>query len=140
MTTPQNSDIETRKVPENQLADCFARFSKNFLMRESTNRVDVEILGEDLGDQFEAENTHLFGVTYDPKDKALDFELEGGDHRIFNPREVWVAEEFDGFITAIEVVRDDGTREIARVKRGAVVPLADARPPATENVQQTRPQ
>jgi len=117
MTAPQNSGIETRQIPENQLAGFFTRFTKTFLNRDNTNRIDVEVLG-DLGDQFEAENVPFFGVTYDPKDKALEFELETGDHRILNPREVWAAEQPDGFITAIEVVRADGTREIARVKRG----------------------
>ena len=38
-----------------------------------------------------------FGITYDPKEKALEFEMEAGDHRVFNPKEVWTAEEFDGF-------------------------------------------
>lgn len=116
MTAPQNNDIETRKIPENQLAEFFTQFTKTFLRRDAGNRVDVEVLG-DLGDQFEAENVQLFGITYEPKDKSLEFELESGDHRILNPREVSAAAEPDGFVTAIEVVREDGTREVARVKR-----------------------
>jgi len=117
MAVPQNSDIETRQIPENQLAGFFAKFTKTFLNRDNANRIDVEVL-DDLGDQFEAENVPFFGITYEPKDKSLEFELETGDHRILNPREVWAAEEADGFVSAIEVVREDGTREVARVKRG----------------------
>jgi hypothetical protein len=136
MTAPQNSDIETRRIPENQLEEYFTKFTKHFLLRDTTNRIDVEVLGADLGDQYEAENATIFGITYDPRDKSLEFELEAGDHRILNPKEVWAAEDSDGFIKAIEVVREDGTREVARVKRGALTISADTRPSSAENVQQ----
>ena len=125
MTSPnQSSDIETRKVPADQLEHLFTHFTRNFLIRESTNSVDVEVLGADSGDQFEAEGARIFGITFDPRANSVEFELDGGDHRIINPREVWVAEEPDGFIKAIEVVRDDGTREVARVKRGGIAPFS----------------
>ena len=110
-------EVETRKIPRDQLETYFNAFTKHFLAHESTNAVDVELVAPDWGDQFAAEGAHLFGITYDPKDDALEFELEGGDHRIQHPREVWVAEEIDTFIKAIQVVRDDGAREIARVNR-----------------------
>jgi hypothetical protein len=77
----------------------------------------VEVLAPDWGDQLAAQGAHLRGITYDPKGKALEFELEAGEHRVFNPREVWAAEELDGFIKAIQIVREDGSREIARVNR-----------------------
>jgi hypothetical protein len=40
-----------------------------------------------------------------------------GDHRIFEPREVWAVEEPDGFLSAVQVVRPDGAREVVRVQR-----------------------
>jgi hypothetical protein len=123
-TEKQTPSLETKRIPNDQLEDYFAKFTKHFLLRESTNAVDVEVLAPDWGDQFAAEGAHLRGITYDPKDKALEFELEAGDHRIFNPREVWTAEEFDGFVKAIEVVREDGSREIARVNRLGVRTVA----------------
>ena|SRR5258707_14277219 len=136
MTTPnQTPDIETRRVPNDQLKAYFDTFTKHFLLRESTNAIDVEVLSQDWGDQFAAEGAHLYGITYDPKDNALEFEIEGGDHRITKPQEVWTAEEFDGFVKAIEVVRDDGTREIAKVSRLGVAPAPS---PPTE--QSRRPQ
>ena len=118
----QGSGRETKRIPSDQLDEYFARFTKNFLLRESTNTIDIEVLGADSGDQFEAEGSGIFGITYDPRANTLEFELAGGDHRVSKPREVWVEEEADGFITALEVVRDDGTREVARMKRGAIAP------------------
>ena len=122
--TPQNPnpEIGTTKVPNDQLKAYFDKFTKHFLLRESTNAVDVEVLSSDWGHQFATEGIHLYGITYDPKDNALEFELEGGEHRIQKPKEVWTAEEGDGFVKAIEVVRDDGTREVARVNRLGVSP------------------
>ena len=118
MTAEKPTDqLETKRIPNDQLEDYFGKFTKHFLLRESTNAVDVEVLAPNWGDQFAAEGAHLFGITYDPKEKALEFELEAGDHRVRNPKEVWTTEELDGFVKAIEIVRDDGSREVARVNR-----------------------
>jgi hypothetical protein len=109
--------METMKIPVDQLEKRFEAFTKNFLLRESTNAADVEILAPDWGDQFAMEGAQLRGITYDPKEKAIEFEVEGGDHRVFEPKEVWTQEEPDGFIKSIEIVRDDDTREVIRVNR-----------------------
>jgi hypothetical protein len=45
------------------------------------------------------------------------FDLETAEHRVEGPREVWTIEEEDGFLSAIEVVRQDGTRELVSVRR-----------------------
>ena len=121
-TSNTTADLETKRIPANELEMYFDKFTKHFLVHDSTNRVDVELIAPDWGDQFAAEGAQLRGITYDPKDDALEFELEGGDHRIQHPQEVWVAEEIDTFIKAIQVVREDGSREIARVNRLGVVP------------------
>ena len=121
MTADKSTDrVGTKRIPNDQLEDYFGKFTKRFLLRESTNAVDVEVLAPDWGDRFAAEGAHLFGITYDPKGRALEFELEAGDHRVLNPKEVWTAEELDGFVRAIEIVRDDGSREVARVNRMGV--------------------
>ena len=122
MTPNPDNTLATKRVPNDQLKTYFDKFTRHFLLRESTNAVDTEVLSPDWGDQFEAEGAHLLGITYDPKDNALEFEYEGGEHRIPRPKEVWTAEEQDGFVKAIEVVRDDGTREVARVKRLGITP------------------
>ena len=129
MTTPNpNSPLETKRVPNDQLETYFDKFTRHFLMRESTNAVDVEVLAPEWGDQFEAQGAHLLGITFDPRSNSLEFEYEGGEHRITRPKEVWTAEELDGFVKSIEVVRDDGTREVASVKRLGVSPTSS--PPA----------
>ncbi len=109
--------MDTQRIPDDQLEQRFDNFTRHFLRGESTTAADIEVLAPDWGDQFEAEGARLRGITYDSKDKAIEFELDSGEHRVQHPKEVWTVEEPDGFIKAIEIVRDDDTREVVHVKR-----------------------
>jgi hypothetical protein len=107
----------TTKIPEEQLADYFAAFTRRFLLDESPECVDIEVLEPDWGDHSIAQCARLIGITYESRTRRLEFELDSADHRIENPAEVWVLEELDGFLSALEVVYDDGTREVVSIKR-----------------------
>ena len=107
----------TKRLSPDGMEEYFNRFNKRFLQSESTDVADVEVLSMDLGDQFAAEGAHLRGITYDPKTRSLEVELDSGDHRAFKPKEVWAIEDDDGFVRAIEIVRDDDASEIVRVRR-----------------------
>jgi hypothetical protein len=112
----------TTKVPHDRLEKYFDDFTKHYLRNESTNAADVELLAPQWGDQLEAEGAHLVGVTYDPKDNALELTFEAGQHRTYHPTEIWTVEDTDGFVKAIEVVHEDGAREVVRVRRLGVRP------------------
>ena len=100
-----------------RMADYFATFTKRYLVNESTDVADVEVLSPTLGDQAVATGSHLLGITYEPTRNALEVELEFGDVRTFQPKEVWVVEGENGFLRAVEIVRDDDTRELIQVHR-----------------------
>ena len=108
---------QTTRIPPDRLEKYFDAFSKHFVMRESTNAIDVEVLSSRLGDQYEAEGAQLAGISYDPHKETVEIEVKGGDHRVYKPTEVWVVEETDGFLKAIELVQSDGTREILHIRR-----------------------
>jgi len=107
----------TKRLTTDGMEEYFDRFNKRYLNNESTDVADVEVLSKDLGDQVAANGAHLIGITYDPKARSLEVELESGDMRSISPKEVWAIEEDDGFVRAIEIVRDDDTSEIVRVRR-----------------------
>lgn len=109
---------ETKRIARDQLTKYFDAFSKRFLMPESPDVADVEVVGSALGDQHLANNVRLLGVDYDPHTNAIELELESGDHRSFHPREVWAVEESDGFISSLQIVRDDGSKELVNISRG----------------------
>ena len=77
------------------------------------------MLEPDWGDHYTpiAQCAHLLGITYQSRTRRLEFELDSADHRIEDPEEVWVLEEPDGFLSALEVVYGDGSREVVSIKR-----------------------
>ncbi len=80
--------------------------------------VTVEFLSPELGGQVETRGARLQGISYDPRSKALEVLLENVDHLVFQAKEIWAVEEKDGFLSGIEIVRDDGSKEILTVRRG----------------------
>jgi uncharacterized protein DUF5335 len=107
----------TTKIPRERWADYFAAFTRKFLLDESPEAVDVEVVEPDWGEQVLAQGAHLRGITYEAKTGRLEFELDSADHRIQDPEEIWVVEEPDGFISAVEVIYPDGGREVVSIKR-----------------------
>jgi hypothetical protein len=114
----------TTRVPLERLATYFGGFTRRFLRADSMDAVDVEFLSPSGGgDQHAIEGARLVGITYDPRANTLELSFETGDHRFFEPREVWSIEESDGFLSAIEVILADQSREIVTLKRVGLRPL-----------------
>jgi len=107
---------QTKRIPHDQLGEYFDAFSRRFLMRGSPEAVDIELVGPEIGDQFVASGVRLLGVDYDHNTNALEIQLESGDRRVYDAREVWTIEEPDGFISSMEVVLADGTRQVVTMK------------------------
>ena len=107
----------TTNIPLDQLASYLESFTKRFLQDGSPEAIDVQIVADDIGDQYATEGARLRGITYEENTHHLEFELEAGDHRIADAQEVWAVEEPDGFVSALEVVHPDGSKDIATVKR-----------------------
>jgi len=114
---------ETTRIPTEQLAEYFTTFTKRFLRDGAPEAVDVQVLEPEWGDQRVTEGVRLLGITYESTANSLEFALDTGDHRVYKPKEVWAVAESDGFVSAIEVIRPDGTKEIVSVRRGE--PRAD---------------
>jgi Family of unknown function (DUF5335) len=68
------------------------------------NRAEIEIASLALGSQVEAEWLPLLGIAYDPKDDIIEIALEGLDHMVHRPREMYVDLSPDG-LTSLEVIR-----------------------------------
>ncbi len=52
-------------------------------------RTEIEVASLAIGDQIEAEWLPLLGISYDPKDDVLEIALDGLDHLIYSPRELY---------------------------------------------------
>ena len=117
----------TTKIPSERLAGYFDAMTKRFIRDHAPEGIDAEIVGPDIGHQETVHGARLEGITYDSHSETLEIALDVGDHRVVHPREVWVTEAPNGFPTSIEVVHEDGAREIITVK-----PTASHRLPPTE--------
>jgi hypothetical protein len=105
--------MTTRKLDKAQLRGFLDHMSK--LLEEK--RTEVEVASLNLGDQIEAEWVPIIGVTYDPKDDLIDVELEGLeglDHMIHKPRELYVENGIG--VASLGIVDADGVRQIVKFK------------------------
>jgi hypothetical protein len=94
-------------------------------------RAEVEVVGLNLGDHYEARWVPLLGIAYDPKSDLFEIALEGVDHLIEHPRDVLIETTRRG-IVAIEIVDDADVRQIVRLSEPLSGPPHD-REPATRN-------
>jgi hypothetical protein len=56
-------------------------------------RAEIEVASLRLGDQIEAEWLPLLGISHDPKDDVVEVALEGLDHLIPKPREIYIDDD-----------------------------------------------
>jgi hypothetical protein len=84
-------------------------------------RAEIEVASLDLGDQIEAEWLPLLGITYDDKNDVLEVALEGVDHLIYGPREVW-ADPNVGELMSFEVIDDRGVSQIIKLRQPLMLP------------------
>ena len=82
---------------------------------------EVEVASLDLGDQTQAEWLPLIGITYDPRDDAVEIALDGHDHMIRKPREIYLDDGASG-LTSLEIVDADGVRQILKLKDQLMLP------------------
>jgi hypothetical protein len=111
--------MTTRKLDKKEWKPFFDRIARVI----GAKQAEIEVLSLDLGDQIEAEWLPLLGVTYDPKDDILDVALDGLDHLIPKPKEIYV--EGSGIdLEAVAVVDADGKRQIVKFRDPIALPPA----------------
>jgi Family of unknown function (DUF5335) len=82
---------------------------------------EVEVASLNLGDQTQAEWLPLVGIAYDPHDELLEIALDGVDHMIRKPREIYL-DDGAGRLMSIEIVDADGVRQIVKLKERLMLP------------------
>ena len=85
-------------------------------------QAEIEVVSLSLGDQIEAEWVPLIGITYDQKSDLIEIALEGMDHLIRSPRELFIDYALGEVVAAIEIVDADGNRQIVKFKDPPALP------------------
>ena len=104
--------MTTRKLDEQEWHKYFDESARALRGRKAT----VEVVAADVGAQFVAEGLGIVGITYDQKDKLLEVALEGMDHLIRHPQEIYVDETPHG-LDVVEATDADGRKHIIQIAR-----------------------
>ena len=112
--------MATAKLVKAKWQTTFDQMSKSELVGK---QVEIEVTGLRIGDQIEQEWIQLLGISYDPKNDLIEVLVEGLDHLIHKPREVWVDHGASG-LTSMEVIQDDDVRQIIRLREPLMLPFS----------------
>ncbi len=88
-----------RKLERAEWRPFLDRVSKGLAGKQA----EIKVASLNLGDQLQAGWVSLIGLVYDPKDDIVEVAIDGLDHMIHKPRELYVEEE-DGQLSSLEVV------------------------------------
>jgi len=107
-----DKSMTTRKLNQEEWQLYFDRIAKSLRDRKAT----VEVVSPDVGAQFIAEELGILGITYDPRSGLLEVALDGMDHLIRHPVEIYVDETPEG-IGVVEATDDDNRKHIIQLVR-----------------------
>jgi hypothetical protein len=88
-------------------------------------QAEIEVASLSLGDQYEAKWVQFLGMSYDPKGDTLQILLEGLDHLVPKPREIWV-EGGPTAVSSIQVIDNDGNQQIVKLRDPLMLPQPGA--------------
>ena len=114
--------MATVKVEKAAWQKYFDQMSKSQL---AGKEVEIEVASLDIGDQIEQEWIQLLGMSYDPRNDLIEVLVEGLDHLIHKPCEVWVEHGTAG-LASMEVIDGDDVRQIIRLREPLMLPFAGA--------------
>src|SRR5262245_294009 len=109
--------MTTRKLDKKQWRTFFDRVSTMLEGKEA----EIEIASLRLGDQVEAKWLPLLGIAYDPNDDIVEVALEGLDHLIPKPRDIYDEDSPSGLV-ALEIVDADDVKQIVKLRDPLMLP------------------
>jgi hypothetical protein len=85
---------------------------------------EIKVASLALGDQQQAKWLPLIGITYDPNDDIVEVALEGLDHMIHRPREIYL-QNGGATLESIEIVDADGNKQMIKLGNELMLPPPD---------------
>jgi hypothetical protein len=109
--------MTVRKLEKANWRPYFDHLSKTL----TGSQAEIEISSLSLGNQTQAGWLPLIGLVYDPKDDIVELALDGLDHLIHKPRDIYV-EDAAGLLASLEIIDADGVRQIVKLKEPLLLP------------------
>jgi hypothetical protein len=106
------------KIEKPAWSDYFNRMSKVLVGKD----VEIEVDSLATGQQIEANWSPFLGIVYEPKSDMIEIVLEGLDHMIHKPKEVY-ADNNASSLVSLEVIGEDDVRQIIKLRDPLMLPL-----------------
>jgi len=107
-----------KKLEEYEWRSFFDRLSKGLAGKGA--KLERASLG--IGREVEGKWIPLLGIAYHPKDDLVGIALEGHNHLIRKPREIWVDDDGPSGLTCMGVIDADGGRHILLLHNALTLP------------------
>lgn len=101
----------TKQLDKKEWKDYFNQLNK----RLNHSLVTIEILEPEFGDQTEVRWQLLQGFSVDEKEKSLIVFTENINHRISDPKSIYINES-EGNQTTLEIIDKDDTRQLIKLQ------------------------
>ena len=108
--------MATKKISKKEWQKYFDSFSHKFLKDQQPEYIEIQVMSNDIGVQPATGWTILRGITYDPKSDMLEIQVDDLEHNITHPKEIYVEEVEDGWVTGIEVINKEGEKNIFDIR------------------------
>ncbi|TWA95863.1 DUF5335 domain-containing protein [Bradyrhizobium stylosanthis] len=110
-----------KKLEKSQWSGYFDLISKAL----TGKRAEIEVASLNHGDQIEAEWLPFHGISHDPRNDVVALALEGHDHLIHKPKEIYI--EGEGVhLNSLEVIDADDVRQIVLLRDPLMLPAPTA--------------
>ncbi|MGZ3158381.1 MAG: DUF5335 domain-containing protein [Burkholderiaceae bacterium] len=106
------------KIEKPAWSNYFNQMSKTMIGQ----KVEIEVDSLAIGQQLEAQWAPFLGIVYEPKSDMIEIVLEGLDHMIHKPRELYADIEASK-LRSLEVIDEDDVRQIIKLRDPLMLPL-----------------
>lgn len=105
------------KIEKPAWRDYFNQMSKVLIGKNA----EIEINSLTAGQQMESKWAPFLGIVYEPKSDMIEIVLEGLDHMIHKPREVYADSDATS-LSSLEVIDEDDVRQIIKLRDPIMLP------------------
>jgi hypothetical protein len=109
--------MSTEKLEKSVWQSYFDQVSKTL----EGKLAEIEVNSLALGSVNQAEWVPIMGITYDKKNDLIEVLLEGLDHMIRKPREVFV-EQNGVALASVEIIDEDNVAQIIKLRDPIMLP------------------
>lgn len=106
------------KIEKPAWRDYFNQMSKVLVGKNA----EIEVDSLAIGHQIEEKWAPFLGIVYEPKSDMIEIVLEGLDHMIHKPRELY-ADIDASQLKSLEVIDEDDVRQIIKLRDPLMLPL-----------------